>query len=289
MLNQGINFFTSKASKFAGISIADPVEDKSDWVGQLWPADQCNVHGIDRDPVGKNDNPSWPTCTSSWPYHFGRGIFSPPSPQAVAVPAPLSGGPGPAILNSLGLYLGGNVPHRLGFLGQPIVDCGHEPRRVEIHPPQVMTMDLSPLSFTDAESGPISGQVVAAFGWVNVTVDGTIEFDLWPPARSKASAKFVAKGYANPMSALASGNPQDKSFAWGYTIDNTGPQHGSVPPTLACAPAPGHFPNHVHCVYTDPAGGPRQGIPTDLYGNERMTPHFATSRFDARFFLGWTL
>jgi hypothetical protein len=287
-----------------------------DWLGEVFPNDYCPAFGIDRaDKPDKVTNPTYPSQTCGgknyeaayWRTHFGRGMFfpflsgldtDPATPQdqmsKTAGWPTASTDAAPATL-PLGVEDWGARPHRLGFLGRPIIDCGHPNARwhIELHPPHLLTMDLAHAS--DPSTGA-KGVVLAAFGWVNIAIPGRLEFDLWPPPRSSAQDELVVLG-ATTLLAEPAGGPGFPP-EYGYVIDNTGPQHGATSPTLTCIPAPKQFPNRLHCVYTDPAGGPRPptvddpmmgsgSLEHDETRNTRMEPFYATSRFDLRVFLGW--
>ncbi|MFI5298313.1 MAG: thrombospondin type 3 repeat-containing protein [Polyangiales bacterium] len=304
------------------------------WVAEVWPDQFCSDMGFDinqeAQKYGGVNNPALPSTScgtagksnapfqvTNWPAHYGRGLFSGISSQTVssspasymALDPAWPGGSG-SLSNavSLGLQDWGSFPHRISFLGDPILDCGHFDAKVEIHPPHIVSMDLANAS----DKAGVSGTVVAVFGWVNPTVYGRIEFDLWPGPRPNASSTLVTHGLTEQLSDVAlgpQGNP-DGSDSFGFVIDSHGPWSSSSTPTLECFPTPTHFPNHVHCVYNDSAGvglymGAESPDPaaqsfgidrqdTDFAegsGEEtrapRLTPYFATSRFDARFFLGW--
>jgi hypothetical protein len=186
------------------------------------------------------------------------------------------------------------VPHRLSFLGDPILDCGHSPYKVEIHPPHVVTMDLSKASY----GGAANGAVVAAFGWMNVeqVKSRSLEFDLWPPARPSANARLVTAG-TNVQLPEGSVAGAFGPSTWGSVFDRNTACSGGTP-TMQCQEVPAALPNHVHCVYTDPKSpmgpgcdptvGPTEAGNVDSpYENPRMTPSYATSRFEVRIFMGW--
>jgi len=211
-------------------------------------------------------------------------------PSLKPTPADASG---PTGLIPLGVENWQRAPHRLGFLGRPILDCGHGANRLEIHPPHVLTMDLAEITV-----GRARGMAVGAFGWANITMGNVLEFDLWPPARPSARAKLVVRDLREVQaSAAGAEGPVD----WGWVIDVAEGMRwrsGASAPTMECVAAPAKSPNHVHCVYRDPAAGPPPpDVDVDVlmasrsegqrYANPRMTPTFATSRFDLRIFLGW--
>lgn len=269
-----------------------------EWLGQIWPAQFCDMYGIDRSmidathrnnpsiPVGNCGTDGYTLSPAHWRHHFGRGIFSPY--QAETMPPfeqsrmavskgwrPSQGEPKTVPLGFPDPTAWGSLPHRMSFLGQPIADCGHDPFRVEIHPPHVVTLDLAAVD---------NGLVYAGFGWVNPSIDGNLEFDLWPPPRPSASARFAALGQDSQLADVASGFGSD----FGYVIDNSGPSHVLTAPTLACVSAPTEFPNHLHCKYTDLAGNKTIYSDDDqAHDNPRMLPKYASSRFDIRFWVGW--
>ena len=287
-------------------------------LGELWPTTPPfrQLFGLERDP-GNQTERSYPVlecpiggCSSkisaNWRSHFGRGMFTPidaavlnpllPTAYMASDPHwPIDDDTGPiadpGALIPIGLEDWGLTPHRLGFLGRPILDCGHDPGRLEIHPPHLLTMDLAHATFEGA-----TGVTIAAFGWANVTIRGRIEFDLWPPPRPSARANLVAAGWDQPLQEQIAGQagPED----WGWVLDYAAaPSHDDTkpPPELVCNLAPPEIPNHVHCVYTDPSAiAPdattatwTQNVWQGPYPNPRMTPSFVTSRFDMRVFLGW--
>lgn len=248
-------------------------------LGALTPDMFCDLFGIDRNNYSKPNNPSIPSCGghSEWVPHFGRGIFFPLLDEN---PKLMEGNPKLPI----------SVPNkfetsRMGFLGHPIVDCGHEDYHLELHPPHLITTD----GRTSVSLSPKLriGREMITFGWVNISLPGHLEFDLWPDlARPSPTAKLVALGIDTELAQPASGQTSSPEF--GFVIDASGPQNQGSKPTLTCSSLPAALPNHVHCVYDDPSGGPRAPSKTDEhYGNERMQPFFATSRFEARFFVGW--
>ncbi len=269
-----------------------------EWLGQIWPSQFCDMYGIDRSmidsthqnnpsiPVGNCGSDGYTLAPAHWRQHFGRGIFSPY--QAETMPPfeqsrmavtkgwrPSQGVPKTVPLGFPDPTAWGGLPHRMNFLGQPIADCGHDPFRVEIHPPHVVTLDLAAVN---------NGLVYAGFGWVNPWIDGNLEFDLWPPPRPSASAQFAALGQDTKLDDVASGFGSD----FGYVIDNSGPSHVLTAPTLNCVSAPTEFPNHLHCKYTDVAGNKTIYSDDDqAHDNPRMLPKYASSRFDVRFWVGW--
>ncbi|MFI5298411.1 MAG: hypothetical protein ACHREM_09955 [Polyangiales bacterium] len=305
----------------------------SQWVSEIWPDQFCNDMGFAisqyREKYDGQNNPSLPStsCSSDelpfvgtdWPAHYGRGLFSainsqtlPSGPNGyMALDPAWPGGSGTLTKTiNLGFQDWGSFPHRMSFLGDPILDCGHSDAKVEIHPPHIVSMDLANAN----DKNGVSGVLIAVFGWVNPTIYGRVEFDLWPPPRPTADSVLVTHGTGTQLTDVALG-PQgapDGSDSFGYVIDNSNSLWAApTPPTLECFPTPTRFPNHVHCVYNDPAGvGLYMGAESpDLaaqsfgvdrqdsnyaegFGEEtrspRMTPYFATSRFDGRFFLGWS-
>jgi hypothetical protein len=259
----------------------DWLKKNAEELGDITPDDSCDLFGIDKNDFGKGDNLSVPTCGghTNWVPHYGRGVFAPLISES------------PPYMEGTPPLLGMNFPQkwnlsRVGFLGQPIVDCGHEDYHIELHPPQLITME----AIASVRDGlKTLGTEMVAFGWVNVTILGHLEFDFWPTLpRSADRPQFVALGLNNQLGAPARGGLQDNA-EFGYVIDASGPQATGGKPTLQCQALPASFPNHVHCAYDDPSGGPRSpSVTDDHYGNVRMTPYFATSRFEARFFVGWT-
>lgn len=300
-----------------------------------------------------------------WRTHYGRGMFAPmipaifvadtsrmavnpewPQPHwAESGDLPASCDPGP-VQNTKEIPLGveswDDLPHRLTFYGRPIIDCGHggdscEPgNRLEIHPVHLLTMDLARVVNDPLDNTDIDGVMVAAFGWVNIAIEGKLEFDLWPPVRTSVDKTLVVRG----IDAFSSGDPEGwrKNYLedipsgegndLGFTIDPCGPQsllrpkkageelapgqplpkcdRSGAGPKLVCTAVPTDRPNHVHCVYTDPAGGtfgpPESPDPVPRFPlyytdavtgdarpnqNYRMLPFFGTSRFDLRIVLGW--
>jgi hypothetical protein len=271
-------------------------------LGEIWPSD---------DPFGRLyglGGESWPVPTPTlpayWRQHYGRGMFTPIDTATLSSSAqshlmaidhdwplvttdPLDKGVTPLGLDDWEL-----VPHRISFLGDAILDCGHSPYRVEIHPPHVITMDFAHLTY----GGVSNGVVVGAFGWVNVRSSQTLEFDLWPPPRPSASARLVAMG-ADVQLPEGSVAGAFGPSSWGWAFDRN-LAYSAATPTMSCRPFPTALPNHIHCVYSDPSNASRPGqfmepqptVAGDLtspYANPRMTPSYATSRFDLRIFLGW--
>ena len=253
----------------------------------------CEMYGIDRSklddvhqgnpsyPVGNCGTDGWTLAPAYWRQHFGRGIFSPYQDETLAPNdqsrMAVTKGWRPSQGDTKTVPLGmpqpsdwGSLPHRMAFMGQPIADCGHDPFRVEIHPPHLVTLDVSKID---------NGLVYSVFGWVNPWIDGHLEFDLWPPPRPDARAQFGALGHDRQLAEVASGFGSD----FGYVIDNTGPSHVDTTPTLECQPVPADFPNHLHCKYTDAAGNKAlYSDDTLAHDNPRMLPKYASSRFDAR-------
>jgi hypothetical protein len=280
-------------------------EDKRLFLGEVWPNQNCAEFGIDIDDDLKQSNPSFPVTRcgkpeqsylNTWRNHFGRGLFIPaPMPNDIFtgnastmfVPDP---GGGIGVSDSLDVEDWDFEPHRIGFLGQPILDCGHWPYSTEIHPPQIITMPVKKRTYS-VDGDTLSGVEVATFGWSNITVPSKMEFDVWPPPRPNAKFEFVAWGADHRLSGVSAprglGDDQNR---YGYVIDASAPQGGPHgPPSLVCQPYPLFAPNHVHCVYEDPAAGTNNPVvnDTDNYGNTRMTPYYATSRFELRVFVGW--
>jgi hypothetical protein len=266
-------------------------------LGEFWPTQDCGLFGIDDDDESKKDVLSFPSTScggqkfdDTWRNHYGRGIFF-----------PLVSGRGDANMSTLRGFRGvpdvftiatvplvvedwttRNIPHRLGFLGDPIVDCGHEEHRVEIHPPHVITYETE---CDGPANGTCKGLTVVAFGWANTVSPDSMEFDVWPPPRPSASSDFVAKGDRTRLAA--------PSTDFGYVIDAAAPKAGpratsADQPTLRCWAAPVAHPNHLHCTYKDPAAGKGSVSQDDLtHDNPRMLPNWATSRFEARLYVGW--
>ncbi|MFO0660383.1 MAG: hypothetical protein U0165_11220 [Polyangiaceae bacterium] len=253
-----------------------------------WPSDDALIseYGIDRSPL-KSANPSKPIW-GTWADHYGRGMFSPHTASTYS--AKMQKGSQGATVD-FGVQNWVSFPHRLAMLGTPVIACDDPVRRTEIHPPQIITMDLA--SVRDSSTGA-RGLVYGAFGWVNTESPGTIEFDLTPPPRPSASAHLVTLGADSKMdqSPTCVGNtigfpiaPADVSLSGcGYTIDASGPQHQAVP-TLTCEALPVSNPNHLHCTYRDTSTVKNED--TEHYGNAAMTPYYGRSRFDLRVFVGW--
>jgi hypothetical protein len=293
---------------FHGHNLADLLEsDGLGALGQVWPTTPPfhRLFGMTRDLETQDPN-SFPkratedgiTYEAFWRTHFGRGIFAPPelpltSTEAGRMAIDPRWPDTPVTPSSIPIDLEDwlNVPHRLAFLGRPIVDCGHEPFRVEIHPPHVVTVDVARGVRQAAQ-----GVIVAAFGWMNVAGPGHLEFDLWPPPRPSAAAQLVVEGN---KAATGAGFVPDV----GYLVE-PGLQHApsEAAPAVTCAVAPADHPNHVHCAYDDASAStsppasvdehgwrtpPKPDSSTKPVGNRRMTPYYATSRFDLRMFLGW--
>jgi hypothetical protein len=280
--------------------------DRRLFLGETWPNEHCAEFGIDIDDDLKKQNPSFPvnlcgkpeqSFSNTWRPHFGRGLFTPApipdevlslgNPSTMFIPS-TNGGIGFAA--SLDLEDWDGEPHRISFLGQPILDCGHWPYSTEIHPPHIITMPVKRRTYT-VNGVAVSGLEIATFGWSNITVQQQIEFDVWPPPRPNAKFELVAWGADHRVTSvpIPLGSDDDQG-RYGYIIDSGAPQggvHGS--PSLICQPYPLYAPNHMHCVYDDPSAGTNAPVvnDTDNYGNPRMTPYYATSRFEQRVFLGW--
>jgi hypothetical protein len=278
--------------------------DKRKFLGEIWPNENCAEFGIDIDDFLKTNNPTFPVSrcgnpeqsfTNTWRPHFGRGLFVPMPliPEVLSGPAStMTIPPAPGTIGvpiSLDLEDWGVEPHRIGFLGQPILDCGHWPYSTEIHPAQIITMPVMRRTYTLDK--PVSGLEIVTFGWSNITVPRRVEFDLWPPPRPGANFELVAWGGSHQLSSIPVPLGQnDDQLRYGYVIDDATPQRAAVGghPTLVCLPFPLHVPNHLHCEYDDPSAGTNNPVTTsDDFGNPRMTPFFGTSRFELRAFLGW--
>jgi hypothetical protein len=317
---------------YAALQYIAPGGPDFELLGQVWPNNSCDQLGIDMDgdhngndvptvscggkdyptpfidPVTKEPLPDVPV----WRKHFGRGLFVPmpitadlisdgmpfqvnePVEKSMLMsqnddwPTSQNVAPTDITFDDWAEY-----PRRIGFLGQPIIDCGHKPFRAEIHPPQVITMEafnrrLRPLD-ASPDGLPHDKKVEAmAFGWVNLTSPKHLEFDLWPTPRPSGAAKLVVSGHDTDLSPRLAQGHGGFLESYGYVIDANAPQHGTTAPTMACTPQPTDFPNHVHCEYDDPAGdNPDAAFETGDYGNPRMTPYYATSRFDLRIKMEW--
>lgn len=276
-----------------------------------------------------------------WRTHLGRGLFSPitdrtmmgdgaaesssmaASPAWPACTAKIPAAPREPPV-SLGLEDWQACPHRIAFLGRPIIDCGHSDdacdpgNRLEIHPPHLITMELhrsaiagdgvtgcgggSTCELGAPVDGCTAGVVTGVFGWSNVLAGRTMEFDVWPPTRPSPDSRLCTSG--DPSTGVPA-LPPDSSFVpkLGYLIHDRsdellcGARKNAGAPGLSCSRVPVQNPNHLHCVYDDPgAEGGGDGCGEDasqpedgwMYGNPRMTPRYATSTFEARFFLGWS-
>ncbi|MCZ2109601.1 MAG: hypothetical protein LC118_08545, partial [Dehalococcoidia bacterium] len=265
-----------------------------EWLGQLFPADQCDKHGILRDDTPKYsfvEKETWPgrttpynghniKCRTTWPEHFGRGNFTPFLEPALKVGmdypinklVPIA----PSVLPT-------GVPFRRGFLGDVILDCGH-PRGsgdfpAEIHPPHVLWTQF-PAQTTYTIGGGYTYAEYSVFGWASENGFKEHSFDLWPPQPPGStdpllSAQLVVEGL-EPGSFAYSTVPVEKL---GVRIDN---RQMTPAPTMKCSLEPKVFPNHVHCIYTAPNAG--QTLGEDV---ERFLPKKATSRFEMRVRLGW--
>jgi hypothetical protein len=284
--------------------------DATDYLGQIVPNEHCNLYRLDLtvagapDGAAKADNPSYPTgmcgvtpAPKRWVKHYGRGLFAPlidqqtlgSKAQADSMDGPNNQAP-PLLL---GLQNWSDVPHRLAMLGSPIVDCGHSPYKLELHPPRLLLMDLMGMGsdgHPSASIGQAAGLVYQVFGWTGSTGPKQMAFDLWPPPRPSAAATLVVEGASSKRLFPAAGvTPGGGEF--GYVIDPSGPQHDpkAAAPTLSCAPAPAWNPNHLHCTYRDDSASVVRST-TDgsyVYANALQTPYFASSRFDARLYVGW--
>jgi hypothetical protein len=319
-----------------GLSYLAPGGPDFELLGQVWPNNSCDLLGIDMDGDSHGSDVPTLTCGGTdypapfidpsthepiddipaWRKHFGRGLFVPmPLTEELisdGMPFQVNETPENGMYMSLADdwpqsssgFSGTDIsfddwkdyPRRLGFLGQPIIDCGHKPFRTEIHPPQVITMEAFNRRYRaqDASGVSLSGlphdkSVEAmAFGWVNVTSPNHLEFDLWPTPRPSAAAKLVVRGHDLDLSPNIAKGRSAFFVNYGYAIDADAPQHGTSAPTLSCTPQPVDFPNHVHCEYDDPAGDdPNAAFETGDYGNPRMTPFYATSRFEMRINMEW--
>jgi hypothetical protein len=267
--------------------------------GEFWPNQACDLFGIDEDSEDKTNRLAIPTTSCGgkayklgnlWRNHYGRGIFYPivanPQPADMVVSPQSWRGQDltyfpPTVPIGVEDWTARSLPHRMGFLGAPIADCGHDGNKVEIHPPHVITYEAA----CDGPAGSkCNGVTVVAFGWANAVSPASMEFDLWPPPRPSASAQLVTKGERTQL--------DHPSQMFGYVIDASGPKAVRATsldqPRMRCGAMPAAHPNHVHCAYSDPAAGKMTPSQSDLqHDNPRMTPNWATSRFDVRFYLGW--
>lgn len=254
-----------------------------EWLGELWPKDQIAVHGIDWSDPQEDARPSgapkntWPNSTGqspkkTWPHHFGRGAFSPMTPTAVGIP--MDDG------LALGVDLAANYPHRIGLLGQPIVDCGHRSKEgqygVEIHPPHLVVMELA-----QGKGAGGNATEYSVFGWVSSTSGNHLEFDLYPPPRTSAKLMVNGKDQGDGPVALSKQSAA-ASMMGDYVIDASGPRGGGGTPTLVCTASPPAFPNHVHCEYDHPGS-----FTIGAEGWVRALPREARSRFEVRMSVGW--
>jgi hypothetical protein len=325
-------------------------------LGEIWPSDFCNRFGIARgggdEHTAESSIPATQCepciscnpdagaelgCHVGWRYfrtHLGRGIFSPITPDTVAGDASRQtafmstdpewprcqlGDPGAPEHVSLGLEDWGVCPHRVVFLGRPILDCGHgddgcdTTHRLEIHPPHVITLeahrktfqdsgatcpDTAPCTQAEPTPGCTPGVVNAVFGWANVDTGRHLEFDLWPPPRPDGASALCVAGQDNDQSTQAFDMGVVEGLGFRIVKSPTQPacaaQAGTrAAPVLHCTKVPAGDPNHVHCTYDDPSAAACAGQDAKdpaarfTYGNPRMTPYYATSTFEARVFMGW--
>lgn len=122
----------------------------------------------------------------------------------------------------------------------------------------------------------------SVFGWINTTSGNHLEFDLYPPPRT--SSTLVVNGKSMKTGGpVALAKQSVVAVAMGdFAIDASGPKAGGGVPTLACVASPAAFPNHVHCEYDHPGGGPASGP-----GWVQSLPREARSRFELRTSVGW--
>jgi hypothetical protein len=133
---------------------------------------------------------------------------------------------------------------RLEFVGDLIVDCGHNPLRTEIHPPTNVLMHLSTPSMVHAKRYSI-------FGW-NRNGSGSAdaaEFDLWPGLPEKGKPRLAYKILY--------------------------PNHPGLPnANLDCQLYPISSPNRIRCRIPP---GDAAGNLDVCNSNQRMHPSCATS------------
>src|SRR5438552_4989507 len=182
---------------------------------------------------------------------------------------------------SLGLEDWHACPHRIAYLGRPILDCGHgddacdAKHRLEIHPPHVITLELhqktiaeegascpksAPCASAAPSVGCTQGIVSAAFGWANAMIGSHLEFDFWPPPRASPESILCVVGPERDESESttdAAGVNIVKGLGFRVLKAPSPPPCGAHPdapaPSLRCTQVPIADPNHVHCVYEDPA------------------------------------
>jgi hypothetical protein len=131
---------------------------------------------------------------------------------------------------------------RLEFVGDLIIDCGHNPLRTEIHPPTNLLMHLSTPTMVHTKR-------YSVFGWNRQGRSAAAQFDLWP------------------------GPPPNGKSRLAHRI--LYPTGADLPPSgLVCSAYPTAAPNRVRCRVPigDTAGD------TDVCSNnQRMHPSCATS------------
>jgi hypothetical protein len=202
-----------------------------------------------------------------WPFTFAPGIFN----NALGAwgrmslrAGPSSGAPAivevlPSFARQLIDREGDAIAERgmrIAFLGDLIVDCGHNPLHQEIHPPLAMMLHASTSTMAFAKR-------YSLFGWHRRDEDrNDIVFELWPPRRLVASAAIGAKDLIT-----AAGEP---SVPTGIVLDGS-----STPGFIVCRPFPEVAPSRLRCVLS-PGAGPISISFADCSDSPRMLPACAT-------------
>lgn len=140
---------------------------------------------------------------------------------------------------------------RAQFIGDLIVDCGHNPIRTEIHPPTSILLHATPhpdlLSASGAAASPARRYTL--WGWKRHNdFTSPPSYDLWPGPRPKGATSIAFK-ILQPVGA---------SQLTGFS----------------CSPVPSYAPNRIVCV---PSGGGATSGQQDMVcaHNPRMLPSCA--------------
>jgi hypothetical protein len=142
---------------------------------------------------------------------------------------------------------------RIEFIGDLIVDCGHNPVKTEIHPPVAILMHTS--------TSIMNAKRYSVFGWHRKDLDrNSIVFDLWP---SKRSAVGATLGATNLM-------PSSGTFDTRLSAPG-----GGEAGRLNCDPFPSEAPDRIRCVL-QAASGSASDSEADCDDNRRMLPACAS-------------
>jgi len=210
--------------------------------------------GADVDPNGGNGFPF-----GIWPFTFAPGIFNPPAGIWGGVSKKFGHSSGLAATSILpeeirrrptdlqeGFFAGENVGFRIQFVGDLIVDCGHNPLKTELHPPTAIQLNASTKGMVQKR--------YSIFGWHRQDfARAPIVFDLWPgPRRSAAMRPSGTDLYPKSGGIFFSGSaPKGK---------------------IACSEFPPEAPSRFRCVL-DPSSDTTDGRCGDA---PRLRPDCAT-------------